>query len=478
VTKPSNTLESAVRHHRAGEFEQAEKLYRQVLKSQPKNPDALHLLGVMAHQAGRHDKAVEYIRRAIKSRPRAAFHSNLGLAYHALGKLDRAVDSYRRALALKPDYIDALDNLAEALKNNGQTSEAEEYLERALRTRPSRRRRVLSATLLPVIYRSADEVSRYRRRLIEGLGALIEDGVRFDPASDSIPPLFFLAYQGMNDRPIQELITQLHADWKGEAETPQPNGPARAAGKIRVGFLSRHFRNHTIGKLTRGLVAQLSREEFSVIVLSLGEHHDADARWIQRRADEYLVVPESLKTARQTVLDAGLDLLVYPDLGMDARTSALARARLAPVQCAMWGHPVTTGIPTIDYFISSKLLELPGAQDHYTERLVELDNLPTYYYRPELPRGGKTRANFGLDDGRHLYFCPQNLFKFHPQFDLPMGEILRRDPDGELILIQGLFSHWNRLLWDRLQAAIPDVVDRVRFVPRQEREDFVCLLSL
>ena len=607
-------LESALRHHQAGEFEEAEKLYRRVLKSEPKHPDALHLLGVVSHQVGRHDKAVKYIQRAIESRPMATFHSNLGLAYHALGKFDQAIDSYRRAcklspnmaevqnnlsnalreknrleeaeacyrqavelkpdyaeahnnlgnalknqdrldeavnsyqralkikpdyphalgnlanahkaggrvdeaiacyrrslqldpkqaethndlgaalygkkaideaiacyrraLALEPDYIDALDNIAEALKNNGQTSEAREYLERALAIQPAARRRVLLATLLPVIYRSADDVARYRQRLIDRLGSLIEDGVQFDPAGEYVSPLFFLAYQGMDDRPIQEMITQLHTAGQDAPQPPRPKPSTDAGQKTRVGFLSVHFKNHTIGKLTGGLVAQLSREKFTVVVLSLGDHDDADARWIQQQADEYMVVPKDLEIARQTVLDAGLDLLVYPDVGMDAQTSSLARARLAPVQCAMWGHPVTTGIPTIDHFISSKLLEPPQGRDHYTERLVELDNLPAYYYRPEFSSAGKTRADFGLDDRRHLYFCPQSLFKFHPHFDLPMGEILRRDPDGELVLIEGMFPHWNQLLMDRLRTTIPDVVDRVRFVPRQEREDFVNLFRL
>ena len=67
-------------------------------------------------------------------------------------------------------------------------------------------------------------------------------------------------------------------------------------------------------------------------------------------------------------------------------TFFMAFARLAPVQCVTWGHPVTSGIPNIDYFISSTLLELPGAESQYTERLVTLENLPTYYYPPKRPQ--------------------------------------------------------------------------------------------
>ena len=74
---------------------------------------------------------------------------------------------------------------------------------------------------------------------------------------------------------------------------------------------------------------------------------------------------------------------------------ALAFSRLAPVQCVTWGHPVTTGIPTLDYFISSDLLEADGAEDHYTERLVRLKTLPIYYYRPEVPPRSRRRCGSG-----------------------------------------------------------------------------------
>src|ERR1041384_519096 len=77
--------------------------------------------------------------------------------------------------------------------------------------------------------------------------------------------------------------------------------------------------------------------------------------------------------------NAQLDILFYTDIGMDSFTYTLAHSRLAPVQCVTWGHPSTTGIPTIDYYISSEALETEGAEQCYTETLVQLRNLPIYY---------------------------------------------------------------------------------------------------
>src|SRR5262249_27561306 len=156
-------------------------------------------------------------------------------------------------------------------------------------------------------------------------------------------------------------------------------------------------------------------------------HEDAIGRFICARADQFIEVTNNLPTARAQIAAAGLDVLFYTDIGMDPLTYTLAFSRLAPVQCVTWGHPETTGLDTIDYFVSSKALAPAGSEEQYTETLVRLRTLPFFYYRPELPRPLRGREFFGLDAAAHLYACPQSIYKFHPEFDSLMAEILRRD---------------------------------------------------
>src|SRR5262249_18408687 len=146
-----------------------------------------------------------------------------------------------------------------------------------------------------------------------------------------------------------------------------------------------HLRNHTIGELFRGTIAQLDRKTFALTVGALGRAHDATTQFLQTHADTYLELSPNLPAAREQLAAQALDILVYPDIGMEEWSYSLAFTRLAPVQCVLWGHPVTTGIDTIDYFLSSELLDVPEAQTHYTETLVRLPTLPVYYYRPVLP---------------------------------------------------------------------------------------------
>ena len=131
--------------------------------------------------------------------------------------------------------------------------------------------------------------------------------------------------------------------------------------------------------------------------------------------------PRALDGARRQIAAAELDIVFYPDIGMEALTYFLAFARLAPVQCVTWGHPVTTGIPALDHFVSSELLEPDGAESHYAERLVRLPRLPACVARPARPSAHGDRDHLGLGPGR-LYVCPQSLFKLHPDFDDVLGE--------------------------------------------------------
>jgi CRISPR-associated protein Csy1 len=154
----------------------------------------------------------------------------------------------------------------------------------------------------------------------------------------------------------------------------------------------------------------------------------------------------------QAIRDRAPDILVYPDLGMDARTWVLAALRLAPVQCAGWGHPVTTGLPNVDCFLSVAAMEPAGAQVHYRERLVLLPGIGTAYPGPRT-LAPKSRAVLGLPDDRTLYFFPHSPFKIHPDNDALVARVLAADERGMLVRFAGQNADVTRDLSLRLQRA-------------------------
>src|SRR5262249_23662777 len=147
-----------------------------------------------------------------------------------------------------------------------------------------------------------------------------------------------------------------------------------------------------------------------------------------------------------------LDVLVYPELGMDACSFGLAVLRLAPRQYAGWGHPVTTGHATIDAFLSCAAMEPDDAQAHYTETLGRLPHIGTRYRSFAVPSEAD-RAAFGLPRDRTLLLCPQSLWKIHPENDALFAELLAANRDPVLVLFAAAQKPITDRFMRRLEGA-------------------------
>ena len=132
-------LTAAIARHREGRLAEAEAAYRQVLAGAPRDPDALHYLGVLCHHRGENADAVDLIQRAIAGAPGYAdAHNNLGNVLRALGRTEEAAAAYRRALALRPDDASIENNLGMTLRWLGQVDDAIALHRRAIARAPDR----------------------------------------------------------------------------------------------------------------------------------------------------------------------------------------------------------------------------------------------------------------------------------------------------------------------------------------------------
>jgi predicted O-linked N-acetylglucosamine transferase (SPINDLY family) len=500
--------EQALAEHRAGRIDAAEAMYRQVLAQDQAFARAWHMLGVVLHQRGDSAAAIELIERAIALEPQwSAFYSNLGNIYWSVGRLadaermlrhclmiapdavaamltlgqilagenhcDQALRLFQKALAIDPRNTTGWAGLGYAYSELGQTEDAIAAYQQAAAISGDAAHRILAATQLPLVYKDAGDVLAWRQRLSNEVNSLVAAGVVQDLDAQAATPVFSLPHQGLVDLEIQRQIARLYR----APPLPPPTLSERTDGRIAVGFISSYFNQHTIGKLTRGLITRLSRERFHVTVFSIGQHDDAVAREIAASAERYVVLPRQLAAARRAILENAVDVLVYTDIGMDHTAYSLAFSRLARVQCVTWGHPETTGQGTIDYFVSSDMMEAPGAEAHYHERLVRLPGLTFYYYRSQQTLPPMSCEAFGLAPGKRLYACPQSIYKFHPDFDAALAGILRRDPAGLVVLIRWAYEQSDELLRQRFRRVMPDVADRIVFIRRLQQPEFMRFLE-
>lgn len=462
-----------------GQFGGAKTSNNQTLKIKPNHAEANTNLGAIPPDLRRYDDALSCLHRALAIKPDfAEAHMHLGITLKELGQFDEAISSYRQALAIKPDLTDAHLNLGVIYSKQSYFSFAKDCYRKAHQL-GAKGALVLESFTLPTIIGTRDEMLESRQTFEQNLDKLIATKeVVDDPLKLIGVTNFILAYQGLNDRDLQIKVAKFYGQACPSLLYNAPNvGDKPPSQRLRLGVCSKYLHNHTIGRLTQGLIEKIDRSLFEVIVIhSALDKIDHISQSIDQIADLAVRIPENLPAARERIVALELDILFYPDIGMAPLTYYLPFARLAPVQAAGWGHPVTTGIPNVDYFLSSRLIEPENAQEHYSEKLVEFENLPSYYFRP-LPVKNLTRAELNLPADVKLYVCPQSLFKFHPDFDSMLGELLRRDPEGRLILISGESINWDALLHARFTKAFPDVINRAVFIPRLPTEKFIALLA-
>lgn len=442
--------------------------HRRALALWPDLPEGLVAAGAASLASGRPRDALALLDR-VTGHPAAAFHR--GNALFQLGRLDEAADAFAAAAERIPE---ARGNLAGVRRDQGNIDEARSIYDRMIAAGTSDGIRVKRAMLLPIIPDSVAGIEAARADLAAGIAAC--EGVRLqDPLAEIGHGNFYLAYHGRDDRPLQEAIARFYRSACPSLSEDLAGRVRRPDGRIAIGFASTLLRTHTIGRLNRGLIESLDRRRFHVTLIAPDHGDDALASGLARSADRVLRLPPRLAEARRAIADLRLDLLYYPDIGMEPMTYFLAFARLAPVQVMTWGHPDTTGLGTVDWMLSADCMEPPGAEAHYVERLARLPGPTIRLPRPEACGRLKTREELGLPAGR-LYVCPQSLFKLHPEGDTVIARILAADPQARLVLIHGRHPNWARQLLARFSETGIDP-GRVAVLPHLAGQDYLALLA-
>ena len=481
-----NALQALERHAAAvSEFERA-------LALAPDFAEAHNNLGASLLALGQGAAAVPHLERAIALKPHfAEAHNNLANTLHALHRHEEALAQIRKALVINPDFAEANYNLGKFLKQHGKVEEAAASYKRALAAKPDLAEARLGLCLcqLPILYRDEAEIEVRRAAYETQLKALAADvaagraSASLAQAAGSTQP-FYLPYQGRNDRELQAIYGSMICQLMARRFPPAKLGPLAAASEpIRLGIVSGFFLNHSNWKIPiKGWLGQLDRRKFRLFGYYTATKRDGATAAAADLCDKFAEGRRPLEAWRATILADAPHVLLYPEIGMDPMAGQLAAQRLAPVQVNSWGHPNTSGFPTIDYFLSSDLMEPPEAQEHYTERLVRLPNLSIYYEPPDSPAVAVDRAELGLRGSATVYWSGQSLCKYLPQYDRVYPAIAREVGDCQFVFIEDAESaQITEAFRSRLGAAFAAhdmrAADHCVYLPRLDGGRFLAAIG-
>jgi tetratricopeptide (TPR) repeat protein len=461
--------------------------FDRALAIRPDLAEVLNNRGNALKGLDRFEEALADFDRALAIRPDLAeLHDNRANALQALYRFDEALQSYERALAIRPDFAEAHANRGLCLYELGRFAEARASYTKAIALRPdfAEARFALCMAELPILYADEPEIAERRAAYERRLKALCDaedPGLTKAELSKGfgwIQP-FYLAYQGYQDRDLQDrygsFLCRIMARHYPPAALPRP---PQAGEPVRVGIVSGFFHAHSNWKLPiKGWLGRLDRRRFRVFGYHTGMLKDSETGVAAAMCERFVEGPLSIDGWCGEILADAPHVLIYPEAFMDRMAAALATQRLAAVQCNSWGHPDTSGFPTLDYYLGSDLMEPPDGESHYTEKLVRLPNLSVYCEPIDAPPA-MARPALRLRPTATVYWCCQSLFKYLPQFDEGFPRIAAAVPDCQFVFIEyqkrtGVTELFRRRLVRAFDACGLNADRHCVFLGRLEQEEFI-----
>jgi predicted O-linked N-acetylglucosamine transferase (SPINDLY family) len=447
-------FEQGLASQRAGKLGDAEKLYRQVLRAEPANFAALHMLGFLKAQQRQFDEAITLLNKAMRQNPQdvtvRAHHAH---ALMAAERFDEALSAYDRLLSVQPAHFEALYNRGVILSQQQRFEESLAALDAALGLKPDTAAICHNrGAVLTALERHQEALDSYDRalaldpdylparanRAMVMLGLCDWDRVAQTPPSEVAqfaPPLTLLGYSDDKQLQLQCAMGVIRA-LVPEALPPLWRGEKYRHDRIRLAYVSADFREHAVAFQLAPLIERHDRARFQVIGISCGPGDDSAIRSrLVKAFDRFhdfgkLNSEDIAQRLHEMEIDIAIDLGGHTG---GARPRIFAH-RPAPVQASWLGYPGTTGASFIDYLIADAIVAPFEDQAFYSERLVHLPHsyFPTDPARPVAPV--PVRGEMGLPEEGFVFCAFNNNWKItRPVFDIWM-RLLQQVPQSVLWL--------------------------------------------
>ena len=435
---------------------------------------------------------------------------NKALEYYKEKKFDLVEKNFEKALELFPNRVSILENLASIYYINKKYKETEFTLKKLEKLESKNQKLdelkfyvlkklkkydeliiflknknnfkdinkkiyVNAKLLYPFFFRDNEEIESSRANLEKNIDEIDNDNFTLKLEGEMIdPPIFNSSYDQYENlelnKKIVKILRKVYPILNQNLLSEQKNE------KIKIGFISEFFSNHTIGKLFKGLIFNLDKNKFDTIVFhsKKDDHSPIFQEFVRAEIEskiKNIILPKSFQKKIENIKKENLDIVFFPDIGMSTEFYYLSFIRFAKIQITSWGHPVTTSNSTIDYFLTSKLLETSDAEKRFSEKLLLSKYLPMYFYKPKI---SNVLADTELAQ-QNKYFCSQNLIKLHPHFDQILAKIIKKDKNANILLIKDNDEIMSQNLIKRFQKNSSLNSDKIKFLEKMNVEKYINL---
>jgi len=409
----------------AGHLQQAEKLARQALGQHPGHHGILALLGTISMQRGQSQHAVTWFQQACVAQPDALNHYNLAVALQASGQLPNARNHYQDALQLKPGFAPAWNNLGNVQEALGLISDAQHCFQQAIRFNPSYTEAYNNlARALKDSGDYAGAVKHYRQaRSLQPNNAVVHSNL-----------LFLLSYNVLCNP--QELLAahqawdQAHGGGPERAQTFRHDRHDDPERRLRIGYVSPDFKQHAASYFFEPLLAAHDRQQVEVFCYAEVNNPDAVTQRLQIQANHWCTtIGMSDEALAQRICADGIDILI--DLAGHTAGNRLKAFtyKPAPVQASYLGYCTTTGLATMDYWLTDTILYPEHSPELIAETPWRLDRC-WLCYRPAADAPAVV-----MPQHDHITFGSLNeLSKLTSTVIAVWSEILRTLPRSRLLL--------------------------------------------
>ena len=449
-------FELAQAHHRAGRLSDAARGYQEILLIQPGHLNAMHMLGLVFYQADLHEMSLKFLRQALAGKPNdPGCHVDYGLVLAATGQIDAALDEYRRAVSLQPDYIPALNNLANLLQKHGNLDEAIDALSRVVSINPN----------LAEAHNNLGNALRESGDL-DGAIESFERAEAINPLPQFASNRLFamMHHPGIDASRLAEEHAKWNLRYAGNIKRiARPSDDLRQDRRLRIGYVSPDFHDHPISRFFLPLLENHDRDRFEIFCYSDSTKLDRVSSKIATEADTWRNVAtlSSEQLARQ-ICDDRIDILVDLAKHTDAKILLAFAHRPAPLQISYLAYCGPTGLSAMDFYLTDALIDPPGQDESLT--VEKPFRLQTFwcYAPPELEIDVTPLP--ALTNHFVTFGCLNHFCKVTEPTLRARRQIIQSIPHSKLIMHSPPGSHRQRIVEFFAESGVNSA--QVEFVPR------------